>query len=150
MAGTVADRAVPSLVVDHDPDLVAPSPPGHEWWRHAVVYQIYVRSFADATRRIQVSPAGGNEPEWRRDGKELFYLAPDSTLMSVVVGADSNQLNIGAAQPLFQTNAEQERGLRNRYIASPDGQRFLVLSPLVDPNASALVAVLNWSAGLKR
>ena len=43
----VADGAVASLVVDHDPDLSAPAPPGHEWWRHAVVYQIYVRSFAD-------------------------------------------------------------------------------------------------------
>ena len=43
----MADGAVPSLVVDHDPDLGAPAPPGHEWWRHAVVYQIYVRSFAD-------------------------------------------------------------------------------------------------------
>ncbi|HYN33646.1 MAG TPA: glycoside hydrolase family 13 protein [Ilumatobacteraceae bacterium] len=33
--------------MDHDPDLSAAVPPGHEWWRHAVVYQIYVRSFAD-------------------------------------------------------------------------------------------------------
>ncbi len=43
----MVEGAVPSLVVDHDPDLSAAVPPGDEWWRHAVVYQIYVRSFAD-------------------------------------------------------------------------------------------------------
>jgi len=112
--------------------------------------QVYVRSFADETRKIPVSLAGGNEPEWRRDGKELFYLAPDSTLMSVAVREDGAQLIVDAAQPLFQTNAEQERGIRNRYTASPDGLRFLVLSPLIDPHTSPLVAVLNWAAGLKR
>ena len=45
----VVDAAVPSLVVGHDRDLSAPvlARPRHEWWRDAVVYQIYVRSFAD-------------------------------------------------------------------------------------------------------
>ncbi len=43
----MARRAVRSLVVDKDLDPFAPAPAGREWWRHAVVYQIYVRSFAD-------------------------------------------------------------------------------------------------------
>ncbi len=29
----------------------------------------------------RVSTAGGTEPRWRRDGKELYYLAPDGKLM---------------------------------------------------------------------
>ncbi len=112
--------------------------------------QVYVRSMTDESQKTRVSPAGGTEPEWRRDGKELFYVAPDTTLMSVAVRADGARLVVGAAEPLFRTNVESDRGIRNRYTASPDGQRFLVLSPLVDPGASPLVAVLNWAAGIKR
>jgi Tol biopolymer transport system component len=112
--------------------------------------QVYVRSFPDGAQKTQVSSAGGNEPEWRRDGQELFYLEPDGVLMSVAVRQESARFVIGASQPLFRTSVEQERGIRNHYAASPDGQRFLVLSPLVDPNASPLVAVLNWAAGLER
>jgi hypothetical protein len=40
--------------------------------------------------------------------------------------------------------------IRNNYAASADGQRFLVMSPLVNPSASPLVGVLNWMAGFKR
>ena len=47
MVRSGANRAVRSLAVDRDSDLSAPARPGREWWRHAVVYQIYVRSFAD-------------------------------------------------------------------------------------------------------
>ena len=112
--------------------------------------QVYVRSFPDGGTKVRVSSGGGNQPEWRRNGQELFYLAPDSTLMSVAVRESGTQFAIVEERPLFQTNAEQDRAIRNHYTASPDGQRFLVLSPLVDPNASPLVAVLNWTAGLKR
>jgi hypothetical protein len=57
---------------------------------------------------------------------------------------------IGASQPLFQTNAEESRVLRNHYTASADGQRFLVMLPLVQPSLSPLVAVINWAAALQR
>ena len=112
--------------------------------------QVYVRSFPDGTKKVQASPGGGNEPEWRRDGKELFYLAPDDTLMAADVRFNGAEIAVGAPQPLFQTNVQQDRVTRNTYAASVDGQRFLVLSPVVDPNASPLVAVLNWTAGLAR
>ena len=45
--------------------------------------QVYVQSFPTLTGHWQVSPDGGTQPRWRRDGKELFYLAPDRKLMAV-------------------------------------------------------------------
>jgi Tol biopolymer transport system component/tRNA A-37 threonylcarbamoyl transferase component Bud32 len=112
--------------------------------------QVYVRSFPDGATKIQISTAGGDQPEWRRDGRELFYLAPDSTLMAVDVHASGAGFAVGAAQPLFLTNVEPDRVLRNNYASSIDGQKFLVMSPLVSPSASPLVGVINWAAVLSR
>jgi len=56
----------------------------------------------------------------------------------------------GAAQPLFVTNVEPGRVLRKSFTASPDGHRFLVMSPRASVNASPLVGVLNWASGLSQ
>src|SRR5262249_2695379 len=47
--------------------------------------EVYVQSFPDPTTRFQISTAGGSQPRWRRDGKELFYISADHKLMSVAV-----------------------------------------------------------------
>ncbi len=112
--------------------------------------QVYLRSFPDGATKIHVSTDGGVQPQWRRDGKELFYLAPDSTLMSVEVQARGTGLAIGAPRPLFVTNTEPLTVIRNVYTPSVDGQRFLLMSPLVPRGTSPLVGVLNWTAGLRR
>jgi Tol biopolymer transport system component len=112
--------------------------------------QVYVRSFPDGATKIQVSTDGGDEPQWRRDGKELFYLAPDTTLIAVDVQAHGTGLTVGAPRPLFVTNTDPSNVLRNVYSPSNDGQRFLLMSPLVPRATSPLVGVLNWSAGLLR
>ena len=110
--------------------------------------EVYIRSFPDGATKLRVSAGGGDEPEWRRDGKELFYLAPDTTLMAVDIRQDGKTLALGNIQPLFVTNVERPRVIRNNYTASLDGQKFLVMSPLVHPSASPLVGILNWAAGL--
>jgi serine/threonine protein kinase len=110
--------------------------------------EVYLRSFPDGATKLRVSAGGGDEPEWRRDGKELFYLAPDTTLMAVEIRQDGKTLALGNVQPLFVTNVERARVIRNNYTASLDGQRFLVMSPIVHPSASPLVGMLNWAAGL--
>ena len=112
--------------------------------------QVYVRSFPDGGTKIQVSTAGGGDPQWRRDGKELFYLAPDSTLMAVDVQRRGDELVMGTPQPLFVTNGDPLNVLRNVYSPATDGQRFLVMTPVVPRNTSPLVGVLNWTAGLSR
>lgn len=112
--------------------------------------QVYVQSFPEGTTRIQVSPNGGVQPQWRRDGNELFYLAPDTTLMAVDVGRRGADLAIGAPRPLFVTGTEPADVLRSVYSPANDGQRFLLMTPLVPRGTSPLVGVLNWAAGLTR
>ena len=48
-------------------------------------WEIYVTSFPDARGKWQVSTGGGEQPRWRRDGKELFYLSSDGKMMAAPV-----------------------------------------------------------------
>ncbi|MGB2715270.1 MAG: protein kinase [Vicinamibacterales bacterium] len=111
--------------------------------------QVYARSFPDGEFKTQISTAGGAQPQWRRDGLELFYIAPDNTLMSVAVQPSAGRLRATAPRALFTARVEQGRTIRNQYAVSPDGQRFLMLSA-VDAGASPIVAVLNWRSSIKK
>src|SRR5262249_31779735 len=64
-------------------------------------YEIYVESFPPGSDRSQVSTTGGTQPRWRRDGKEIFYLAADRKLMAAAVQSGAFQAQTPVA--LFQT-----------------------------------------------
>ena len=110
---------------------------------------MYVRSFPDGGTKLQVSTAGGHTPQWRRDGKELFYLGPESMLMAVEVH-EGPTLSVEAPQSLFLTNTYSPFAIRNTYVPSPDGQRMLITAPPARQDVSPLVGVLNWAAALPR
>jgi serine/threonine protein kinase len=74
-------------------------------------YEVYVRSFPAGNGQWQVSTNGGVQPRWRRDGKELFYLALDRKLMAVPVRGVST-LEFGAGVPLFEARTESVRPSR--------------------------------------
>ena len=69
----------------------------------------------------QVSTAGGSFPRWRRDGKEIFYLAPDGTLMAASVNGRGSAFEVGAVRPLFRSRARTDQGYA--YDVSADGRR---------------------------
>jgi hypothetical protein len=76
-------------------------------------------------QRYVVSSGMGDQLSWRRDGKELFFVAADGRLMVVSAEADATTLQPGAPQPLFQTGLDA-LGARGSFGVSPDGQRFLL------------------------
>jgi hypothetical protein len=91
---------------------------------------------------------------WRRDGKELFYLAPgdnssDIRVMSVAVNS-SAVFQAGIPKQLFRTQLIPLWLWRNVYAASPDGQRFLMVVPTSQPKPSPITVVVNWPALLKK
>ena len=65
---------------------------------------VYVQPFPGAGGKYQVSRDGGSHPVWRADGKELFYLGADGTLMAVPIDA-TRQFDAGVPQALFPTGA---------------------------------------------
>jgi Tol biopolymer transport system component len=109
-------------------------------------FEIYVTAFPGPGGRWQVSQNGGIEPRWRKDGRELFFFAPDNRLMAAQVKTDGESFEVGAIQPLFQARV---MGIGSRYDVSKDGKRFLVNSGLPE-DLSPLTLVTNWTAELKR
>jgi len=116
-------------------------------------FEIYVRPFPAATRQFRISTAGGEEPRWRRDGKELYYLAPDGKLMAVEVKT-APEFQASVPKVLFQTKGVVfSRGPRQRnfrWAPSADGQRFLMISRPEATTDAPITVVLNWEAAVKR
>jgi eukaryotic-like serine/threonine-protein kinase len=111
--------------------------------------EIYVQSFPAGGVKLQVSTSGGGQPQWRSDGRELFYIAPDNTVMAAGIRAAPGRLEASKPEVLFTANVDQSKSIRNQYAVTPDGQRFLLLS-LVDGHTSPVVAILNWRGLLRQ
>ena len=86
-------------------------------------FEIYVQPFPDGGRAERISTTGGAQVRWRRDGKELFYIALDGRLMAVPIRFDRrrSRLETGAPVPLFATRvggAVQALD-RQQYVVAP-------------------------------
>ena len=108
--------------------------------------QICVQSFPRSGGKLQVSTAEGSEPHWRKDGKELFYIA-GGKLMAVEVKTDASVFEPGARKVLFAMRLGHYE--RNRYQVAANGQKFLVSVPLESTTAAPITVVTNWTSGLK-
>ncbi len=113
------------------------------------VFEVYVQPFPGPGRRLQVSTKGGDQPQWRSDGAELFYLALNGKLMatSIKPAADHQSIDVGPPLPLFVAQVGAAVMGASNYAPSVDGQRFLVNRLLRDAGGTPLRVVLNWSAG---
>jgi serine/threonine protein kinase len=113
-------------------------------------WEIYVTSFPGAHGKWQISDGGGEQPRWRSDGKELYYLSRDRKLMAVPVktGAD---FDAGRPVELFQANPREGVSTSERffYAVSRDGQRFLI-NTQIKTAMIPMSVVLNWASKLKQ
>ena len=104
--------------------------------------EIYVQGFPERRGKWLVSSAGGFNPYWRADGKELYWGASDNTLMATAVELQGTGIRVGRTETLFRLP-----GIG--FQPSRDGRRFLVLEPeggqLPD---RPLVVIQNWAANL--
>ena len=98
-------------------------------------------------QRTPVSNAGGILPKWSHDGRELFYVAPDATMMAVPVKWVDHLPIMGPPKPVFQTRmlggGNYIGGFARQYDVASDG-RFLVQVPSGNEWPSAITVILNW------
>ena len=95
--------------------------------------QVYVTAWPSLDGKWRVSNDKAAMPRWRRDGRELFYLSHDQHLMSASVAADGRAPKLGLPRQLFEVHRQVTYLARTtRWAVMPDGDRFLVLEPLVD------------------
>ena len=117
--------------------------------------EIYVQPFSEASTapagKFQISSEGGIQPRWRRDGKEIYYIAPDGRLMAAEIRF-APQFEHGVPKPLFLTRiiGGGSAGSLYRYAPAADGSRFLINSQADESTSLPMTAVLNWTAGLKK
>jgi Tol biopolymer transport system component len=116
-------------------------------------FEIYVQPFtADGklgADKYRISTGGGNQPRWRRDGRELFYIAPDGQMMAVAVKTNGAAFDRGAPKALFKTRAQTwmtQPGIE--YGVTADGQRFLIGS--IVSEAAPVSVIFNWTAEAQR
>jgi Tol biopolymer transport system component len=89
----------------------------------------------------------GKMPQWRHDGKELFFLDSDNNVMAAPVKSEGTLFESGTPVELFA--ARLGVSLRNHFTVSADGQGLLFASPRGTANAGEFQVLLNWPALLK-
>jgi eukaryotic-like serine/threonine-protein kinase len=114
-------------------------------------WEIYVSPFLNGNGKWQVSSAGGQEPRWRHDGKELFYLSADGKMMAVAVKTGAS-FEASSPVALFQTHRRQPVSSQDvfSYDVSRDGQKFLILTKVDEANAAPLSVLLNWASEMEK
>jgi Tol biopolymer transport system component len=112
--------------------------------------EVYVQPFPSSGGKWQISTAGGREPVWSRDSKEIFYVTPDPSnkLMAVDVKT-SPGFEAGAPRVLFETHLKSGPGGR-RFDVSADGKRFLLNVPVGEFKSYPITLVQYWAAELKK
>jgi hypothetical protein len=105
--------------------------------------EVYVERFPGHGGKWQVSPDGGSQPCWSRDGTELFYVHGDSELMAVSVNGRET-FEVGMPKRLFERQLALDGIVRNRYDVTPDGKRFLLNVPAEGGMQRTIGVILGW------
>ena len=90
---------------------------------------------------------GGQNPSWRKDGRELYYTKGDMVL-AIDVDTEGDGFEWRPARSLLKIpnlTSAPSRGL----AISGDGQRFIAVVPVTSASQERLTTVLNWTALLK-
>ncbi len=113
--------------------------------------EVYVAPFPGGNGKWQVSSGGGQEPRWRKDGRELFYLSRDSKMMAAPVSMGAS-FESGSPVALFQTHRRQPISSQDifSYDVSADGQRFLIATKVDEGNTAPLSILLNWASAMEK
>jgi eukaryotic-like serine/threonine-protein kinase len=111
--------------------------------------EIFVVPFPSLSSKWQVSTAGGEQLTWRRDGKELFYVAPNRKLMAVAVDAVGGTFKAGLPRELFTTLIPSAHHVFPQYSATSDGQRFIINTRL-EQSLEPITLYANWERELKK
>ncbi len=155
VAGGQGEVWVLPLDGDRKPSLVlAPggegqlSPDGH-WLAYqsglSGAIEIYVVPFGGGQGKWQVSPNGGEIPQWSRDGKELFFLDRNDTFSSVPVNYVNGAPQFGAVQTLPSTWSAPNAV----FEVSPDSKKIL-FNRVAQQVSQSVTVVTNFTENLKK
>ena len=108
--------------------------------------EVFVREFPNGVQAMRISDNGGHSPKWRADGRELFYVGANGSIMVV----EFAEARVGRPKPLFKMPpgfaSSDATGSRTPapWGVTPDGQRFLFATTEQESSVIPLTVVLNW------
>ena len=108
--------------------------------------EVYVRPFPGPGGRWQISTAGGGQPHWRRDGKELTFLTPENKLMAVPVSTAPG-FHAGPPALLFAIHPSLNG---TAYDVTGDHQKFLVNTVPDEQGSPPLSLLVHWTRLLEK
>jgi Tol biopolymer transport system component len=110
-------------------------------------FEVFVQPFPTIGAKWQISQAGGHQPQWSRDGRELYYVTPDRRIIAVSVNASGGTFVPGRQTVVAETRITgwERNAQGSQYAFFPDGQRVIVIdaADVVRP----ISLVLNWGKG---
>jgi hypothetical protein len=141
--------AVPLVSTEFDEFGAQISPDGR-WVAYcsneSAVYEVYVQPFPGPGIRRQVSLAGGLEPRWRGDGRELLFTTEDGKLMSAEVDGVGDRFEVKGVQELFETPRRAPGSWQ--FDVTADGELFLMEVVSETDLQPSIRVVMNWTSEL--
>jgi eukaryotic-like serine/threonine-protein kinase len=112
-------------------------------------FEVYVQTFPASGGKWQISTGGGQQPWWRSDGRELYYLSADGKLMAVEVKLGGS-FEAGAPRALFDLAPVRALGGASSYAVTAAGDRFLFVTAQEEAASLQFTVVTNWAAEAKK
>ena len=114
-------------------------------------FEVFIQAFPPPGGKWQISGAGGGEPQWRGDGKELFYttMQDPPRLMAVDIADGNGAIQAGVPHPLFDVGPPGGT-VRNPFVPSRDGRKFLAIAPPEQKAANSFTVIVNWPSLIKK
>jgi serine/threonine protein kinase len=113
--------------------------------------EVYIQPFPPTGEKWQISNDNGSQPEWRGDGRELYYSvhAVPARMMAVDIVAKDHAIHAGIPHPLFEA-VMQDVGARNCWVVTRDGQKFLAVVPVNEKRADSFRVIVNWPSLVRK
>ncbi|MFI5279604.1 MAG: protein kinase [Gemmatimonadales bacterium] len=144
--------AKPLLRTPYEERQLAVSPDGR-WLAYSTnetgADEVYVRHLAEGSARWKVSTAGGNEPRWNRNGRELFFMRGDSLYSVPLPPPSGGDFRSGAPRALLEIRRYQTIG-NTLYDVAPDGNHFVYVRNQIGQTSEQMGLILHWFDNLKR
>jgi len=109
--------------------------------------EVWVQPYPGPGAPIRVSPHGGVDPQWSRDGRHLYYLE-NRRLMGVQIESGPG---FDFKPPAFLVEVPESGVFPNRsYDVAADGRFIMIKRVTTRPSVPPISVILNWSAGLTK
>ena len=148
LAVRTGDTTLVSLVATPAREFTPALSPDGKWLAYSSnesgTFEVYVRPFPNAaSARWQLSTAGGSEPQWAHNGRELFYRSGNNDLIVAEIKT-SPSFQIGAQRALFSLASFLPLGPVPTFAVAPNDSRFLFMRQPVAAQANELIVTENW------